>query len=60
MTPASGANEKEGRCEMNLFDYLFAWLGRSSQDCDRSDRYCDRDKDGYDDWDRDRDGRRDY
>jgi hypothetical protein len=45
---------------MNLFDYLFAWLGRSSQDCDRSDRYCDRDKDGYDDWDRDRDGRRDY
>jgi hypothetical protein len=46
---------------MTLFDYLFAWLGRSSsQSCDRNDRWCDRDNDGYDDWDRDRDGRRDY
>ena len=44
---------------MSLFDYLFDWLSGSNQDCDRSDRYCDRDRDGYDDWDRDRDGYRD-
>ena len=55
---SSRANEKEGGSEMNLFDYLLDWLGLSNQ-CDRSDSYCDRDNDGYDDWDRDRDGRRD-
>ncbi|GAA1213885.1 hypothetical protein [Pseudonocardia alaniniphila] len=43
---------------MNLFDYLLGWLGLSNQ-CSRSDSYCDRDNDGYDDWDRDRDGYRD-
>jgi hypothetical protein len=48
---------------MTLFDYLFAWLGRSSsssQECGRDDSWCDYDNDGWDDRDRDHDGRRDY